>query len=739
MFRGTVVRLPDIPAALAVSVAVAARIREAFSAADRQFATDVRIDLDGLPPLPARLVRWLVLQAIPALNGTVVRLTLSRARVSGQLNLAHAKLSVTPCFAACTFLPGDDASDLGIDLTDATLAGIEVIGGNVGLVRADRLNAAGTVLLRGARPDPTYRHELPPDAEASVAIPHGILLSGARIRGNLDLRGAHVGPLRDGPQGAVVALLADGLSLEGNLLFSDGAHANGELRLNGSRIQRNLDCTAASLINPHGYSLSAAGAEVAGTVYLCGDHDGAATHSVGTLRLEGMHIRGDLDAKGGFFTATAFYVDGWQCVRQPATAANVDDVVAFSAVGLTVDASIRLCGGCSICGSLDLTLAKIGGDLQCSDACFHLPGEEVIFGDGIEVSGCSYFIGSRTTGLIRFVLAQLKQGCVFDDFVFDLGYQSRGWTIAGSPVQRELRGGDLCGVYAAGAVVGGSFVWTKVSRCAPHAAGGGATDRVMWLSVPGAVLTEVSDDEQSWQAVDRTDLRNCAYQKIDGLTTDITWRLTRLDREYAQWNTHEQWGRARLAREILRRTWRQEHYGNAGLGEQIRRFVPGPYLQLARLLREAGFESAAQTVLLRLERNRARYSGLPIRTILWRWLIDATLLYGLSPFRPVLFVLGWGVISGILFKWVHDTRLPDGQRAMHAIGVADHVTFNWFFYALDTLVPFVDFDQKKHFVIDPMWSLGGALFLLNTILGYAAASFLAAGLSGLVRTGKDGG
>jgi hypothetical protein len=186
-------------------------------------------------------------------------------------------------------------------------------------------------------------------------------------------------------------------------------------------------------------------------------------------------------------------------------------------------------------------------------------------------------------------------------------------------------------------------------------------------------------------------------------------------------------------------TWRDEQYGTRGLGEQVRRFVPGPYLQLAGLLREAGFENAAQTILLQLERNRARFSGLPVRAVLWRWLIDATLRYGLSPFRPVVFVLGWAVVSGTLFKWVHDTRLPDGERAMHAISVADHVTFNWFFYALDTLVPFVDFGQKKRFIIDPMWSPGGALFLLNTILGYAAASFLAAGLSGLVRIGKSGG
>ena len=53
-------------------------------------------------------------------------------------------------------------------------------------------------------------------------------------------------------------------------------------------------------------------------------------------------------------------------------------------------------------------------------------------------------------------------------------------------------------------------------------------------------------------------------------------------------------------------------------------------------------------------------------------------------------------------------------------------------------MPFVDFNQKKNFVIDPLFSFGGGLLLLNALLGYAAIGFLAAGLTGLVRTGKDG-
>ena len=61
----------------------------------------------------------------------------------------------------------------------------------------------------------------------------------------------------------------------------------------------------------------------------------------------------------------------------------------------------------------------------------------------------------------------------------------------------------------------------------------------------------------------------------------------------------------------------------AVLGQQILRFVPGPYLQLARVVRQSGFESAADDILLRLEENRTNYSGLGWLGLLWRWIISA--------------------------------------------------------------------------------------------------------------------
>ena len=396
-----------------------------------------------------------------------------------------------------------------------------------------------------------------------------------------------------------------------------------------------------------------------------------------------------------------------------------------------------VCESLTTHGQVNVMLAKIGGDMMLTGAHLDFPGEEVLFADSVTVLGAVYLGGARTSGLLRFVQADVRQGFYCDGLELDVGGVRRGWAITGGVVEREL-GPDICGLYAAGARLGGSFLWTGVARHGNAA----QSSRKCWLSAPGATIVDLADDRTSWlDSLDRIDITNCSYSSIgtyarpSNLTDQIGWRLAVLDREYASWNAR--YGRRQLSREILRRTLRGERVNIADgmLGQQILRFIPGPYLQLARVAQQSGFESAADDILLRLEQNRTNYSGLGWLGLLWRWTISIVLQYGQSPFQPALYVLAWVFISGPLFKWVHDaTKNGLWPGAMIAANPEDHVHFDWFFYTLDTLVPFVDFGQKKHFVIDPLFSFGGGLLLLNAVLGYAAIGFLAAGLH---RPGAD--
>jgi hypothetical protein len=719
-----------IPAELDVVDACALRVRAAFPLQAARHNEEVLIDLAGLAAVPAGIVRWLLLQAMPEHAPLATRLSLWNAVIEGPINLAEADLKVSPSFVGCQI-------DV-LDLTDAKVRGVEVIGGQIGCVRADRLTAAGTVLLRGDREDPTrnrYSALMPANVSQTIAVAKGVLLSGATIRGNLDLRGAVIGPLagQDDP----ICVLADGLKVEGNFLAADGFCGEGEIRLNGCFVGRTMDFAAARLINPGGFTLSAIGSEVKGTLWLGKGADDMRFSSQGTIQLQRARVGGDLHASGGRFEAT-----GWD-QRLPQADGSGDDE-AILADEVKVGGSVRFDDGFEAFGLVRLVSAQIGGELLCRNARFDFPGEAAFVADGMAVSGTVEFCRSVTTGLIRFELATIKQGCSFDSMIFDSDGAYLGKTSFPPLV------GNVSGLHAASLVVSGGLGWSNISR---RSAGGnvGPQARVVggrttWLSLPSAAIDVLDDDETSWQHVDRIKLEGSTVSSIKHLSLSPKWRLARLDREYAPWTRdipdwlfapRRWWLEFQILVLSVFRWFGRESTG--GLAAEIDRFDPGPYLQLARILRAAGFPTGAEDTMLRLERNRTRFSSFSPLRIFGRWIFDFVLRYGQRPFRPLWLLFFWWLGSGALFKWLHD-----GQKTHQFIAVMNPAdpskpphSFEWAQYALDTLLPFVSLGQKSNFVITPLASFFGFLPVINAFIGYALLAFLAAGLGGLIRSGKD--
>ena len=698
---------------------VHARIDSALASA---LASGVcRVDLN-YARIAADAVKWLLLTALPERG--ILRLELWNACVDGILQLPRVEMTTMPCFAGCELA--------GIDLTDSSALGLEVIGGRLGFLRADRLKTAGTVLLRGYRYDPGDAAGAATGLSRALRILGGVLLSGAKIHGNLDMRGGIVGPIAGMEANETVAILADGLELDGNALLCDAFCARGELRLNGARIKRNLDISNAMLRNPNGYTLSAAGAHVDGTVYL-NRHGGARTGtvSVGMVRLDGAVIEGDLKLDGGRFIAKGFHAQGWERREEPTD--NIDDLYAIIAEGIKVSAGVDMTDGFRANGSVWFVLSQIGGDLDCSGAHFNFPGEDAFWADGCTVGGITFFDKATTDGMLILREAKLQQGCRCNGLTLDMSGAYRNWSSRSiSSVVQELQGHlNACGVLASGTEVGSTFEWQNVTRF-----DGSKPDRgrITWLLAPGARIAEVNDDEASWRAVSWINLQDCAYERLNTLGEGETWRLKRLDEEYAAWNSSDHpWLRV-FTRTIAR---------SADLRPQIERFAPGPYLQLAKAYQNAGLEGGSERVLLRLERNRTRYGGNGWTSLLWRQSLDIALKYGQAPFRPVWFIIAWIIVSGFLFSVLyHQTNSAMHGPTVRAQGSMADIPdpgfkFNGTFYAIDSLVPFVDFGQKKQVTIRPLWSSPGILLLFNTFAGYAAAAFFGAGLSGLVRTGRD--
>jgi hypothetical protein len=171
-------------------------------------------------------------------------------------------------------------------------------------------------------------------------------------------------------------------------LLSDGFQSLAEIRLNGCSIDRNLDCSGATLSNVGGYSLSAAGAHIAGSVHFSETQEWItyqekkAFASYGTLRLEGATIGGDLVCSAGRFLAGPFLLS-----KPNPEEFDDGDLDAIAANCLRVGSDIIFDEKFEAMGAVSLISAHVGNDFLCDAAKFSFPGEEPVVADGMVVEG----------------------------------------------------------------------------------------------------------------------------------------------------------------------------------------------------------------------------------------------------------------------------------------------------------------------------------------------------------------
>jgi hypothetical protein len=797
----------------------------------------VTADLPSDRSVRGAFLRWFLLEKVPATKLPLTQIELRAVTITGVLDLSGATLGVTPRFVNCTF-------DAEIKINDAKIIGFD-FSGSATTILADRLSAEGSVRIGAAKGAGSK--------QATQIIQ--LRLCGAKVRGDLDLRACQLSGESNGTRESV-ALFADGLLVEGDALLSEGFTASGQVRLNGCKITRDLDCSGATLRNWSGYSLSAAGANISGSVYLCAmkscstySHERTFAWtpfiSEGTLRFEGAKVEGDFKCSGGQFTAAAF-----RKLPSIVKPKRQEDLNAILANGLNVGGDVRFAEADAdhqfhARGVISLISARVNGDFYM-EGNFDFPGEEPIWADGIVVAGTTHLEeGMHTNGLITLVQADLKQGLYVDGAEFDTGAPCHNW-LEDSSATQEL-GGPACGIFAPYANIGGVFEWKNVKKIPP-------TRNPFWLYVVDSHATTIEDHKQSWRELDRFDVTGCEYSSISGLTDEIDWRLAVLDGQYAirnrdfkanvefafisfwrvlQWlllsrdhsdaDVKEVRNRFRdfkanvefafrlfwralqglfLSRdhsdadvkEVRKRFrdfkanvefafslfWRalqglflSRDHSDADVKEVRKRFKPQPYIQFAKVLRRAGYEKAANDVLVRLEQNRTRCSDFGALGQLGRWGWDCFLQYGFSPFRPVWIVLIWALVSAVLFDMAYQSGrivpakdnynpVSSSSSSIEAAAPKPRVTFNAFTYAIDTLVPIVDFNQRKNWVVEPLsgeansvrstvshlydflsdvwrdiplWG-AGALFVFNTFFGWLMTTLFAAGVAGLLRTAR---
>ncbi|SFP82903.1 hypothetical protein SAMN05421810_103541 [Amycolatopsis arida] len=617
--------------------------------------------------------------------------------------------------------------DAAVNLTDAVIEGSLILTRTriehprAKAVQADRLVVTGALLA--------YRLE----AVGEVRIP------GLRAGGNVNLSGATL----HNPDG--FALNGNGVHIGGSLLCEIDTYsrepesrpfsANGVLFLPSAKVDSDIVLRGAKLevdqtgpicvdawttgdpyVDPRP-ALIADRLRVDGNVELSDQLD-----VVGTIRMVNAHIGGSLRLAGARIRVRRGEVEPYydRALHLDGTEINGD----VQATGLRVDGMLRLA---------DVT---IGGNVLAWNARLRHPDRDVLSARRSRITGNLHLINTTLTGTLRL------QGLDVGGSIVLQGTQlSEPFTLSSSSYSVDLRtvrvGRDVAmnayrerafhaegGVTMDGATVGrrvgldgAVLTSTDAHRIALDAGGVTADEFVLTLAEPprgrvllgGARCGTLTDNEELWRARDGIELEDFRY---DALSESVPLG-----------------GDSIIDRRIEL------------LGQAMGGYRPGPYDQLASMLRACGNEEHADTVLLRKQQYRYeslargyRFLGPGVR--LWSWLQRWMVGYGYRPVRALAWLLMLLVAGSLWFGLGSDDCVRDDR--LHAIDNErcvvneDDTGLEWnpVLYTVDLLVPIVDFGNKGR------WYMGGAdkwVAVGFTAMGWVLATTVAAGVTRTLR------
>lgn len=259
----------------------------------------------------AEVISALLLGARETEPGHVAAVRLTGARITGTINVGHARVNVPLALTSCQLT---DAPHLywaklrNVHFMRCRLPGLVASGAHVD----------GHLWLEGSH------------------VYGGVWLDSCHITGILNLNGAHLShPGGDAP------LLADRIVVDNNVYCEKGFTAHGEVRLPGANVGGQLIFRGARLRNPNGQALYASRLSVAANVFC-----DSGFVAEGEIRLRGARIGGYLSLVGATVT------------RPGRVALNCDD--------MTIETDIYCSDGFRADGTLSLAGARVGGLLNLS-------------------------------------------------------------------------------------------------------------------------------------------------------------------------------------------------------------------------------------------------------------------------------------------------------------------------------------------------------------------------------------
>lgn len=602
-------------------------------------------------------------------------IVISNVRVRGQLDLAFCRIPFRLQFIDCTFLQplllhharvphlvfrggrvaGIRANGLRVD-GDLEFGGAVRIYGCVELRNAfvgGELRFSTASLGRPSRPRGRGRGvRVALVANGCRVNGHVLLNDGFRAAGEVTFAEAMIGGSFDCRGGrfhtpAGQALAADRVRVGGAVRIGEGFLAFGEVAMTRARIRGDLDCGAARIItrrargakasaNGKPFALSLDGARIGGSLRL-NARGGPGNRSRpftarGQVRLVGVTIRRDLDARGAHFSH----------LRRAVYARQV-----------RVDGSVYLDEGLRCQGAIAMTGAAIGGDLLLESATLAPPDGAA--GDDGELN-CGLLAnyahvggeirvgkGTRVCGTINIAHTVVSRDVVVSDV--------------------EFSGVAENGLRADQAAIGGRLHWRDLS-CGP------ATVLNLTRARAGGIESEAS----AWPRPGKLTLRGFVYSAID------LGRSAAPDDEEAGgplWR--RMWRAVKSVFPLYSRSihvrWLRRQFGNGGDAP----FDPQPYEQLARILRRGGSETEAKSVAIARCEHQRKYGQVGWGAWTKSAFLGLSIRHGYSSVRVFAAAVALMVLGGFAFD--------QGREAMAGLGSGQRPAFSPYAYSVDAFLP----------------------------------------------------
>ncbi|MEU0795519.1 oxidoreductase [Amycolatopsis sp. NPDC005961] len=595
------------------------------------------------------------------------------------------------------------------------------------------------------------------------------------------------------------AIHADRLVLAGALLAYRMV-ANGEVRLPGLRTGGNVNFSGATLNNPDGFALNGNGLHIGGSLLCEVDNYGPASQrkrfsATGIMYLPSATVDSDIVLREAKLTVSQqgpIAVDAWKS-NDP----YLDPRPALVADRMRVDGNVELSDGLQALGTLRMVNARIGGSLRLAgaevsvvrgksqpyyDRALHLDGTEI--GGDIEATSLRVPAGQLRLADVTVGGNFLAWNSMFRHPGRDV-FSARRSKIAGN---FQLTDATIHGTLRLqGVEVGGSINLAGTRLTEPGLRATSSFSLDIRTGRIGRDLTLRDNNGRPFvaeggvnldgaQVARRVDLRGSQLGSLPPFMVALDAGDVAAD-EFTLTPNVPPTGRVVLRRAHCGTLTDNEEFWAASegieledfrydaLGKSIpladdkaldhridllsramRGYRPGPYDQLAHMLRAAGNEEHASTVALRKQQFRYdalaggfKFFGPGVR--LWSWLQRSMVGYGYRPVRALgwlftLLVLGslwFGLGSDDCIHWVS----PDPTHQIIANGPRCVVNqqdtglqWNPVIYTADLLVPIVDFGNKSRWYMHGSDNWVAAGF---TASGWILATTVAAGVSRMLR------